>query len=122
MWLLDQIAERRIVEAMERGEFDNLEGAGKPLQLDDDALVPPELRVAYRILKNAGFLPEEVLIRREIQEVEDLLRRMRASDERSRALRRLDVLSLRLSLARGGRGNLQVEAAYFEKVRRRLER
>lgn len=116
MWLLDQIAEARIAEAMERGEFDNLPGAGKPLELDDDSMVPEGLRVAYRILKNAGYVPEEVLIRNEIRQVEDLLWRTHDGDERQQARKRLEVLMLRLSLARGGRRNLQIEAAYFEKL------
>jgi len=38
-------------EAVGRGEFDNLPGTGKPLALDDDTLVLPELRAAYRVLK-----------------------------------------------------------------------
>ena len=58
--MLDLIAERRIAEAAANGELDNLPGAGKPLELDDDALVPEDLRMAHRILKNAGYAPEEV--------------------------------------------------------------
>ena len=49
-----------IAEAIARGELDDLPGAGRPLDLDDDALVPEELRLAYRILKNAGFVPAEL--------------------------------------------------------------
>jgi len=50
------LAERKIEEAIERGEFDDLPGAGRPLDLDDlDPLLPEELRMAYRILKNAGM-------------------------------------------------------------------
>ena len=60
MLALEWIAERRIAEAVSQGEFDNLPGAGRPLDLDDDALVPEELRAAYRILKNAGIAPPEV--------------------------------------------------------------
>jgi hypothetical protein len=58
--MLEPIAERRIAEAVANGELDNLPGAGKPLELDDDALVPEELRMAHRILKNAGYAPAEV--------------------------------------------------------------
>ena len=58
--MLDFIAEQRIAEAIANGELDDLPGAGKALELDDDALVPEELRVAYRILKNAGLAPPEV--------------------------------------------------------------
>ena len=55
------LAERRIEEAIARGEFDELPGAGRPLELDDvDPLLPEELRLAYRILKNAGFSPAEI--------------------------------------------------------------
>jgi len=54
------LAERRIEEAIARGKFDDLPGAGRPLELDDiDPLLPEELRLAYRILKNAGFAPAE---------------------------------------------------------------
>lgn len=56
MWLLDQWAERHIIEAQRKGEFDNLPGRGEPLILDDDSHVPAELRAGYRLLKNAGCL------------------------------------------------------------------
>jgi hypothetical protein len=58
--MLDFLVEQRLEEAVSRGELENLPGAGRPLELDDDPLVPEELRVAYRILKNAGFVPPEV--------------------------------------------------------------
>jgi len=59
MLIFELIAERRIAEAVARGELDNLPGAGRPLDLDDDPLVPEDLRLAFRILKNAGFVPSE---------------------------------------------------------------
>jgi hypothetical protein len=58
--MFDLLAERRIAEAIARGELDGLPGAGRPLELDDDSLVPQELRAAHRILKNAGIAPPEV--------------------------------------------------------------
>jgi hypothetical protein len=60
MLAFDWIAERRIAEAVSQGELDDLPGSGKPLALDADTLVPEELRMAHRILKNAGFVPREV--------------------------------------------------------------
>jgi hypothetical protein len=58
--MLDFLVEQRIQEAQAGGEFDGLPGAGKPLDLDDeDPLVPEELRMARRILRNAGYTPEE---------------------------------------------------------------
>jgi Domain of unknown function (DUF1992) len=53
--MFDLIAEQKIAEAIARGELDHLPGAGRPLELDDDALVPEDLRIAVRILKNAGL-------------------------------------------------------------------
>jgi hypothetical protein len=60
MSVLDSLAEQKIAEAVSRGELDDLPGAGQPLDLDEDPLVPEELRLAYRILRNAGFVPAEV--------------------------------------------------------------
>lgn len=62
---LNELVEQRIREAMRKGELSGLPGEGKPLALDDDAMVPEELRVAHRILKNAGYAPPEVEALRE---------------------------------------------------------
>ena len=60
MLALELIAERKIAEAAAQGEFDNLPGAGKPLDLEEDPLVPEDMRMANRILRNAGVAPREV--------------------------------------------------------------
>ena len=96
MWLIDQLVEARISDAQVRGEFDNLPGAGKALQLVDDALIPEELRVGYRLLKNAGYLPPAVQTRREIAEVEKLLQLVEDATERQSLSRRLRYLLLKL--------------------------
>ena len=49
---IQYIAEKRIAEAMDKGEFDNLPGRGKPLEIEDLSAVPEDLRMAYKILKN----------------------------------------------------------------------
>ena len=95
MYAFEAIAERRILQAIARGELDGLPGAGKPLALDDDAMVPEETRVAYRILKNAGFVPAGILERREIARLEALLPGLNASG-RARTLARLAVLRTHL--------------------------
>lgn len=69
MEMITNLIEQKILEAEARGEFKNLPGAGKPIQLDDDTFVPDEMKVAYRFLKNAGVLPQEVLIYQELQEL-----------------------------------------------------
>lgn len=52
------IAENKIREAMENGEFDNLPGQGKPIDFSEDEHIPTEFRLAYRILKNSGHAVE----------------------------------------------------------------
>ena len=99
MFPIDEIAERRIAEAMDRGEFEGLPGAGKPLRLEDDSLVPEELRAGYRLLKNAGYLPEEISLRREISKIETLLNLIDEPATRDRAMRKLRLLETRLGLS-----------------------
>jgi len=100
MWLVDQLAEKHIKAALEKGELSDLPGEGKPLQLDDDSHVPAELRAGYRLLKNSGFLPPELELRREAIEVNDLLRQLDPDDHRYQDhSNRLKVLELRLRQA-----------------------
>lgn len=87
------LAEQRIADALARGELDNLPGAGKPLEFDDDPLVSPEQRMINRILKNAGFTPREVLLRREVAELRQKIEAMPPGQQRD-ALKRDLVLLL----------------------------
>ncbi|RMD94314.1 MAG: DUF1992 domain-containing protein [Calditrichaeota bacterium] len=64
---LHWIAEQRIREAIEAGELDNIPGMGKPLKLDGEHLLDSETRLAYTVLKNSGFLPYPLLLRKEIE-------------------------------------------------------
>ncbi|MCW9588325.1 DUF1992 domain-containing protein [Klebsiella pasteurii] len=100
MWLLDQWAERHILDAQRKGELDNLPGGGEPLSLDDDSHVPAELRAGYRLLKNAGCLPPELEHRKEAVMLTDLLKGVQESDPRYAELsRRLALLELKLRQA-----------------------
>jgi hypothetical protein len=64
MHLFELLAERKIEEAVSRGELEDLPGQGRPLDLEEDPLIPEDLRLAYRILKNAGYVPPEVAARK----------------------------------------------------------
>jgi DnaJ-like protein len=119
MLMLDAIADRRIREAQERGDFDDLPGAGAPLDLGDDALVPEELRAGYRLLRNAGFLPPELEECREIRELEQLLVAIDDADGRARAVARITFLLARSGASRP-RKDLRIEQAYFERLVERL--
>ena len=59
--------DERIKEAIERGEFDNLPGKGKPLDLDAYFATPEHLRMGYSILKSADIIPEEMELLRQIE-------------------------------------------------------
>lgn len=100
--MLEFIAEQKIAEAISRGELENLPGEGHPLELDDNLLVPEELRLAYRILKNAGFIPPEVETLNEIAQLERLV------TKDSKAVRKLSLLKAR------------IEARYYDKAVARM--
>jgi len=97
MLLIDQIAEQKIMEAILNGELDNLPGQGQPLHLDDDHSVPEELRVAYRLLKNSGFLPPAANLRKEIAGMNQLLMQAVSEDEQVKLSKRMDYLLMQLS-------------------------
>jgi hypothetical protein len=65
-----RIAENRIREAIAQGEFDNLPGAGKPLNLEEYFGTPEDLRIAFSILKNANCAPAEVELLNEVTRLE----------------------------------------------------
>jgi hypothetical protein len=95
---IGRIAEDRIRRAMEEGAFDNLPNAGKPLVFEDESWTPADLRLAYRVLRNAGFLPPEVELRKEILCLRDLIDTIDDDAERLRKLRELDFKLTRLGM------------------------
>ena len=119
MHFLELIAEQKIAEAEREGALSDLPGAGQPLDLDDDPLIPEDLRMAYRILKNAGFVPQEVTMLREIGQLESLLREGK-DDAQSSALRRLELLRLKLDAASPGRAELLLHSQYRQRLLARL--
>jgi hypothetical protein len=117
MDILATIAERKIREAMERGEFNDLAGSGKPLVMEEDLTgVPAELRMAYKILKNAGFVPPEVELRNEIVSLRELVNSVEDDEERRKKQRELDFKLLKLSMMRKRPMNLDEFPEYREKV------
>lgn len=94
------IAERRILEALGNGEFDNLEGEGKPLVLEDETWIPEDLRMAYKFLKNAGCVPPELDMRNEVVNLCSLINTIDDDQERLKKLRHLNFMLLKLNLNR----------------------
>jgi len=99
----EALVEQRIKQAQKNGEFDNLEGANKPLKFEDQN-IPEEFRLAHKILKNSGFLPPEVELKKKITDTELLLEATDAeSEERGRIQKKLNYLLAKLSTMRGDR-------------------
>ena len=120
MLLLEKIAEKKIREAIERGEFANLPGAGKPLRLEDDSMIPEDLRVAYKILKNAGFIPPELELRREIITLRDLLRSIENEDGKREKIRELNYKLLKLNIIAKRTVNLDDFPEYKDRIHKKL--
>ena len=89
------LAEEKIKAAIKKGDFDNLPGKGKPLQLEDLSQVPEELRTSYKIMKNVGMLPEEMQIKKEMVTLEDLIRQCEDEDLRADYERKLSEKTIR---------------------------
>ncbi|XAW88001.1 DnaJ family domain-containing protein [Vibrio sp. CDRSL-10 TSBA] len=97
--LVDKIAEQRIQAAFNEGKMDDLPGKGEPLQLDDDSMVPEQLRMGYRVLKNAGYIPPELAERNQAISLCDLVARCtEGSQQRCDAEHKLRQLELRMRL------------------------
>ncbi|MNO40767.1 hypothetical protein D3C76_309250 [compost metagenome] len=129
MSILSWLAEQRIQEAMRSGEFDELPGHGKPLELEDLSGVPEELRMSFKIMKNAGLLPEEVMLRKECVTLEQMLAACHSSGaaaegERKELESRLTLKRLRLQELMRQRGyeNSSAFTDYGDKIQAQLTR
>ena len=96
---LSEKIEREIRAAIERGDFDQLPGQGQPLRLDDDAFMAPELRMAYRVLRNSGCVPAEIGLLHEAAELEQFIAALGDEESARRALQRLELLRTQLEAA-----------------------
>ncbi|MCM3618636.1 DUF1992 domain-containing protein [Sutcliffiella horikoshii] len=90
-----RLTDEKIRKAYEDGEFENLPGYGKHLELEDLSNVPPEMRMAYKMMKNAGMM-EEQQVRTEIEYLEDLIKGAHSDVEEARLNQRLSEKQLRL--------------------------
>ncbi|WMT28510.1 DUF1992 domain-containing protein [Bacillus aerius] len=84
MDFVQRLSEERIKKAMDNGVFERLSDFGKPLPKDAAAHVPEELRMGYRIMKNAGFSGEETALKKELMTVKELLKTSRDGKERKK--------------------------------------
>jgi len=119
---LTKIAEARIRDAIERGELDDLAGKGKPLALEDLSRVPEDLRVGYLLLKNAGILPEEMTLRKEMVTLEALIDACSDPEERTRLRKDLNWKLVRYQMMMERRRPRALPDRYRAKLLSRLAR
>lgn len=113
---LERIAEERIREAVRRGEFENLPGRGKPLKLEDDRHIPDDLRLAYKVLKNADCLPPELELKKEIRTAEELLGSLTDEGEKYRQIKKINFLIMKLNMMRKGSVCWEEKQRYYETI------
>ena len=117
-----RIVEERIRRAQQKGLFDHLEGSGKPLPRDViGESVPEDLRLSYRILKNADCVPPEIEVKREILRTEDLLAGMEGAVEKYGLLKKLNYLVFKFNAMRRAPIDLEIPQHYAGRVVDRLE-
>jgi hypothetical protein len=120
MDILAKIAEQKIRQAMEQGEFDSLAYHGKPLPLDDLTGVPETLRMGYIILKNAGVLPPEMQLKKDIVALQDLLRACNDPEEHCRIEHHLNEKMLRFTMLMERHLHKPAYQQYQAKIRKKL--
>lgn len=97
---IEKLIEKKIREAMERGEFDNLEGSGQPVDLSAYFATPEDMRIGCKLLKDAKIVPEELELLREAETLKEKLMSCSTEDERIRVRKALDEKLLKYNLLR----------------------
>lgn len=116
MYAFQKIVEKRIKDAEKRGEFDDLPGSGEPLTFEDDSQIPEDLRLAYKILKNADCLPPEIQLRKEIRQMEDMLEKIPDEREKYRQIKRINLKIMQLNMMGRKSPLLEENQIYYQKV------
>jgi hypothetical protein len=115
-----RIAERKISEAIRKGLLETKSWRNRPLPMTSDNMVPEELRMAYKILKNAGYLPPEIETKKEIQTIEDLLATCEDECTRVKQMKKLNYLVLKLNIMKGNAVSIESQEEYYRKIVERL--
>lgn len=111
-----KIIEERIRIAQQKGAFDDLPGKGRPLSFSEDTFVPEDLRLAYKILKNADCLPPEIEMKKEISRLETLMADMQDAAMKYRTMKKINLLIMKLNVSRQSPIELEVPQQYEAKL------
>ena len=115
----EKIVEERIKTAQKKGDFKNLPGKGKPLP-EEEMNIPEDIRLAYKILKNADCVPPELELKKEIKNTQELLSGMEETSEKYKVLKKLNLLILKLNSMRNGSVAFDVPQHYLDPLAERL--
>jgi hypothetical protein len=110
------IAEQKIAEAMRERDLNSPKWKNKPLPLEDDRFVPDDLKMAYKILKNSGYLPPEIEERKEVKKLEDLIASTEDEHERLKQMKKLNVLLMKVDAKRPFSSNISRQHDYYRRV------
>ena len=116
MFCFQKIIEQRIKEAQERGEFDDLPGRGEPLKIEDDSHIPEDLRLAYKVLRNADCLPPELELKKEIRQMEDMLEHIPDEREKYLQIKRINYKIMQLNMMGKKPLFLEQTQLYYQKL------
>ena len=114
------IAEQKIAQAMQEKDLNSPKWKNKPLPLEDDRFVPDDLKMAYKILKNSGYLPPEIEDRKEVKRIEDLIAATEDEHERLKQMKKLNVLMMKIDAKRSFSSSISEQQDYYRKVVERI--
>jgi DnaJ-like protein len=106
----EKIAEEKIREAIAKGEFDNLEGKGKPIDHSAYFAAPADVRLGYSMLKSNGFVPEDVALLKEIESLRAAAQATADPDQKRRIERARNLVMMKLELMREARKRRSLRA------------
>lgn len=111
-----RIAEQKITQAIEQGTLKTEGWKNKPLVFEDDSFVPDDLKMAYKIMKNSGFVPPEIEIRKEINKLEDLISHTEDEHQRLKQMKKLQVLLMKMDSKRTRPVSIEQDQQYYQRI------
>ena len=120
MFVYLNIVEKRIKEAQRNGEFDDLPGHGEPMEYKEDRHIPEDLRLAYKILKNSDCLPPELVEKKEIRQMEDMLDSIPDEKEKYKLIKKINYKIMKLNMLGNKSPLLEEKQLYYKKLLERI--
>lgn len=124
MTLFDQfwrLAEEKIQKSYNDGDFEELPGLGQPLQLTDYSGIPEELRMAYHILNNAGYIEDDRKIRKELMTINDLLKNCTDEEDKQYYMKQISEKLLKYNAFLSKR-RIKTNSSVFKRYQTQIER